>query len=110
VKIGLVKPRVFRPFPDQHLVELLGGCRAVAVLDRSISFGAMEGAGPLFLELASAFFTHKKCDVEMVDYIFGLGGRDILPEHIEQAIRDLQQIVRTGKRGPLVRYLGLRDS
>jgi len=109
VKIGLVKPRVFRPFPDRHLVEALEKCRAVAVLDRSISFGAMEGAGPLFLELCSAFFAHKKCDTTIVDYIFGLGGRDVLPEHIEQAIQDLQQIVRTGKRGPLVRYLGLRE-
>jgi pyruvate ferredoxin oxidoreductase alpha subunit len=109
VKVGLVKPRVFRPFPDRHLVEVLSGCRAVAVLDRSISFGAMEGAGPLFLELCSAFFAHKACQTEIVDYIFGLGGRDILPEHIEQVIRDLQEITRTGKRGPLVRYLGLRE-
>ncbi len=109
VKVGLVKPRVFRPFPDRHLVEALSGCRAVAVLDRSISFGAMEGAGPLFLELCSAFFAHKACQTEIIDYIFGLGGRDILPEHIEQVIRDLQEIVRTGQRGPLVRYLGLRE-
>jgi pyruvate ferredoxin oxidoreductase alpha subunit len=109
VKVGLVKPRVFRPFPDRHLVEALSGCRAVAVLDRSISFGAMEGAGPLFLELCGAFFAHKACQTEIVDYIFGLGGRDILPEHIEQVIRDLQEITRTGKRGPLVRYLGLRE-
>ncbi|MGC8875240.1 MAG: hypothetical protein ACP5SI_12445, partial [Chloroflexia bacterium] len=108
VRVGLVKPRVFRPFPDRQLVETLSGCRAVAVLDRSISFGAMEGAGPLFLELCSAFFAHKACQTEIVDYIFGLGGRDILPEHIEQVIRDLQEIVRTGERGPLVRYLGLR--
>ncbi len=109
VRIGLVKPRVFRPFPDQHLLEALGNCRAVAVLDRSISFGAMEGAGPLFLELAAALFTHGKNDAPMVDYIFGLGGRDTLPGHIEQVVSDLQEIVRTGKRGPLVRYLGLRE-
>jgi pyruvate ferredoxin oxidoreductase alpha subunit len=109
LKLGLVKPRVFRPFPHEQFVQLLGGCRAVAVLDRSISFGAMEGAGPLFLEGAAALFAHGRCDVKMVNYIFGLGGRDILPAHIEQVVKDLQGIVRTGDRGTLVRYLGLRE-
>ncbi|MGB9722889.1 MAG: pyruvate ferredoxin oxidoreductase [Chloroflexia bacterium] len=109
VRVGLVKPRVFRPFPDRHLTEALRNCRAVAVMDRSISFGAMEGAGPLFLELAAAFAVHGLGSIPLVDYIFGLGGRDTLPEHIEQVIRDLQEIVRTGRRGPLVRYLGLRE-
>ena len=109
LKVGLLKPRVFRPFPHDELAAALGHCRAVAVLDRSISFGAMEGAGPLFLELAAALFAHGRCDIPMIDYVFGLGGRDILPEHIEQAIKDLQTIVRTGDRGAMVRYLGLRE-
>lgn len=109
IKLGLVKPRVFRPFPDEQFAQLLGNCRAVAVLDRSISFGAMEGAGPLFLELAAALFARGCGDVKMVDYVFGLGGRDILPAHIEQVIKDLQETVRTGDRGTLVRYLGLRE-
>ena len=109
LKIGLVKPRVFRPFPHAQFVELLGKCRAVAVMDRSISFGAMDGAGPLFLELAAALFAHNRCDIQMVDYIFGLGGRDIVPGHVEQVVQDLQTIVRTGDRGALVRYLGLRE-
>jgi pyruvate ferredoxin oxidoreductase alpha subunit len=109
VRIGLVKPRVFRPFPDQHFIEALGHCRAVAVMDRSISFGAMDGAGPLFLELSAALFAHGKTDVKVVDYIFGLGGRDTVPGQIEQVVRDLQEIVRTGERGSLVRYLGLRE-
>jgi pyruvate ferredoxin oxidoreductase alpha subunit len=109
LKVGLIKPRVFRPFPHTQFVELLGNCRAVAVMDRSISFGAMEGAGPLYLELAAALFAHGCSDVKMVDYIYGLGGRDILPGHIEQVIQDLQSIARTGDRGELVRYLGLRE-
>jgi pyruvate ferredoxin oxidoreductase alpha subunit len=109
LRVGLVKPRVFRPFPHEQLVAALANCQAVAVLDRSISFGAMEGAGPLFLELAAAFFAHGRCGVQTIDYIFGLGGRDILPEHIETVVRDLQEIARTGQRGPLVRYLGLRE-
>jgi pyruvate ferredoxin oxidoreductase alpha subunit len=109
VRVGLVKPRVFRPFPDQHLIEALGNCRAIAVMDRSISFGAMEGAGPLFLELSAALFAHGKTDVKLVDYIFGLGGRDTVPGQIEQVVQDLQEIVRTGERGSLVRYLGLRE-
>ncbi len=109
IKVGLVKPRVFRPFPHEQLLAALGSCRAVAVLDRSISFGAMGGAGPLYLELAAAFAAHGNSSTRLVDYIFGLGGRDIVPAHIESVVRDLQEIVRTGNRGPLVRYLGLRE-
>ncbi|MBN1483998.1 MAG: pyruvate ferredoxin oxidoreductase [Chloroflexia bacterium] len=109
VKIGLVKPRVFRPFPDQQLAQTLANCKAVAVMDRSISFGAMEGAGPIFLELCAALFAHGQFETQVVNYIFGLGGRDTVPSDIEQAVRDLQEIVRTGERGSMVRYLGLRE-
>jgi pyruvate ferredoxin oxidoreductase alpha subunit len=108
VKIGLIKPRVFRPFPADELVEALHGVKAVAVLDRSISFGAMEGAGPLFLEVCAALFA-AGLDTKVVNYIYGLGGRDIVPQHFEQAASDLQDIAATGKVKSLVNYLGLRE-
>jgi len=110
IKIGLIKPRVFRPFPARELVEALKGVKAVAVLDRSISFGAMEGAGPLFLELSAALYAYGNGRGPLaVDYIFGLGGRDVIPAYIEQVAQDLLHIAETGERGDLVRYLGLRE-
>jgi pyruvate ferredoxin oxidoreductase alpha subunit len=108
VKIGLVKPRVFRPFPASELAEALRGVKAVAVLDRSISFGAMEGAGPLFLEVCAALFS-AGLDTKVVNYIYGLGGRDIFPQHFEQVASDLQDVAATGKVKSLVSYLGLRE-
>ncbi len=108
VKIGLLKPRVFRPFPSQELAAALKGVKAVAVLDRSISFGAMDGAGPLYLEVCAALFA-AGLGTKVVNYIYGLGGRDIFPEHFEQAASDLQDIVATGKVESLVGYLGLRE-
>lgn len=110
VKIGLIKPRVFRPFPAQELTEALKDVKAVAVLDRSVSFGAMNGAGPLFLELCAALYAYGNGRGPLaVDYIFGLGGRDVIPAYIEQVAQDLLRIAETGERGDLVRYLGLRE-
>ena len=108
LKVGLLKPRVFRPFPAQELTEALAHVQAIGVMDRSISFGAMSNAGPLFLELCAALQIYGS-DMPIVDYVFGLGGRDIVPSQIEQVARDLLKIAETGERGELVRYLGVRE-
>ena len=106
-KVGLLKPRVFRPFPGPELVEALKHLKAIAVMDRSISFGAMSDAGPLFLELAAAFQIYGP-QVPLADYVFGLGGRDIAPTQIESVYRDLLEIAETGQVKQLVTYLGVR--
>jgi pyruvate ferredoxin oxidoreductase alpha subunit len=108
LKVGLLKPRVFRPFPAQELVEALAHVKAIGVMDRSVSFGAMNNAGPLFLELCAALHIHGGA-MPIVDYVFGLGGRDLLPSQIEQVAHDLLKIAETGERGELVRYLGVRE-
>ena len=108
LKIGLLKVRVFRPFPARELVEALSHVKAVAVLDRAISFGAMEGAGPLFLEVCAALYA-VGAKAKVLDYIYGLGGRDVFPEYIERVARDLQEVVETGEVKSLVNYLGLRE-
>ena len=112
LKVGLVKPRVFRPFPVEEINEVLKNVSVVGVLDRAISFGAMGGyggCGPLFLEVCAGLFVGGHQSTRVVDYIFGLGGRDILPSHIESVVRDLQEIAASGKTEQLVRYLGLRE-
>ncbi len=108
LKVGLLKPRLFRPFPAQELAQALSHLKAVAVMDRSISFGAMGNAGPLYLELAAALATHG-VHIPIADYVYGLGGRDILPHEIEQVYRDALQIAATGRVEQMVTYLSVRE-
>jgi pyruvate ferredoxin oxidoreductase alpha subunit len=108
VKAGLLKVRVFRPFPGEKLAQALGHLGAVAVMDRSISFGAMDNAGPLYLELLAALAAHD-VRVPIVDYVYGLGGRDILPQEIEQVFRDALRVAETGQIERKVTYLSVRE-
>lgn len=108
LKVGLLKLRVFRPFPGQELAAALVHLEALAVMDRSISFGAMDNAGPLFLEIVTALSLH---DVRLpvIDCVYGIGGRDIQPPEIESIYRELLQIAKTGETGEKVRFLGVRE-
>jgi len=105
IKAGVVKVRCFRPFPSADLAAALSGVKAVAVMDRSESFGA-EG-GPLFLEVRSALYDTEN-RVPVVDYIYGLGGADVKTELIDRVFSDLSDIA-SGTAAPsgLV-YLGAR--
>lgn len=103
VKVGLVKLRVFRPFPKDELKEILKRMKAVAVMDRSDSFGAF--GGPVFSEVRSALLGG---DTEVVNYIYGLGGRDIRQDQVEQVITDMSAVAKTGKVKSYVNYLGVR--
>jgi len=108
LKVGLLKPRLFRPFPAKELAQALSHLKAAAVMDRSISFGAMDNAGPLFLELVAALAFHG-VHVPMADYVYGLGGRDILPREIEQVYHDLLKMAETGQVERMVTYLSVRE-
>ena len=101
IKAGLLKLRMFRPFPKNEILRALKGKKAVAVLDRSCSFGA-EG-GPLFMEIRSALFGQADAP-EMINYIYGLGGRDI-------KVTDIKDVFRAIESGQydLVNYLGVRE-
>jgi len=108
LKVGLLKPRVFRPFPAKELADTLRHLEAVAVMDRSISFGAMDNAGPLFLEVVAALALHG-VQVPVADYVYGLGGRDILPREIEPVYRDMLRVAETGRVERMVTYLSVRE-
>ena len=108
LKVGLLKPRLFRPFPAKELADALRHLKAVAVMDRSISFGAMDNAGPLFLELVAALALHG-VQAPVADYVYGLGGRDILPGEIEQVYRETLKVAETGQVERLVTYLSVRE-
>ena len=100
VKAGMIKIRVFRPFPNEKLAEALSGVKSVAVFDRSLSFGAQ--GGPVHSEVRSSMYDS---NVPIYNYTYGLGGRDLTPAMIESAYNDLSE----GKDDPAMRYLGLRE-
>ena len=106
VKAGLLKLRCFRPFPAATVAEALGDKKAIGVLDRSLSFGAQ--GGPVFLEVITSLFTHG-FSPKVLNYAYGLGGRDIAPAQIHQVYKDLIEIDREGLTESSIRYLGLRE-
>jgi pyruvate ferredoxin oxidoreductase alpha subunit len=107
-KVGMLKPRVFRPFPAQQMADALSHVKAVGVMDRSISYGAMGNAGALYLELLAAQRIYGG-NMPAVDYVFGLGGRDVPHADIESVYNDLFDILETGKIKDLVTFLGVRE-
>jgi pyruvate ferredoxin oxidoreductase alpha subunit len=106
VKAGVLKPRLFRPFPYKEMQEALAHIKAIAVLDRTDSYDGF--GGPLFKDVRAALYDAPQRP-PVVNYVYGLGGRDVNLEHIRSVYRDLEQIVRTGQVDNLVRYLGVRE-
>jgi pyruvate ferredoxin oxidoreductase alpha subunit len=106
IKAGLLKLRVFRPFPYEELAQVLADRKAIAVMDRADSYSAF--GGPLFTEVRSAMYDAKKRP-PIVNYIYGLGGRDVNLDHIRKVYNDLVEIARTGEVTQLVNYLGVRE-
>ena len=107
VKAGLLKLRVFRPFPAEEIANALSkdSIQSVAVLDKSDSLNAAGGA--LFADITSAMYTNQK-SVPIVNYVYGIGGRDTTSDQIESVFTDLQKISKNDKVQNPYRYLGLR--
>ena len=105
IKAGLLKLRVFRPFPGEEIAKALSHLKAVAVLDKADSLNAIGGA--LYSDITSSMYT-ENIHVPMVNYVYGIGGRDTKSTDIESVFTDLQEIVKTNKVENPYRYLGLR--
>ena len=106
VKAGLLKIRVYRPFPGEEVAKALSHLKAVAVLDKSDSLNAIGGA--LFEDVVSSMYVEKQ-NVPVVNYIYGIGGRDTTEKEINSVYTDLAEIAKNGKVENLYRYLGLRS-
>ena len=104
IKAGLLKIRVFRPFPADEIAKALSHVKAVAVLDKSDSLNGAGGA--LFQDITSGMYVNK-CTTPVINYIYGIGGRDTRTDEIESVFKDLQKIVETQDIGNPYRYLGL---
>ncbi|MCM8791471.1 MAG: pyruvate ferredoxin oxidoreductase [Candidatus Omnitrophica bacterium] len=105
LKAGLLKPRVFRPFPKEEILEALKKLKAIAVMDRSDSMNGHEG--PLCAEIKAAFYDIG-VNKPVLNYIYGLGGREIRPEDIALVFSELSEVAG-GKEKPKVSYLGVRE-
>jgi pyruvate ferredoxin oxidoreductase alpha subunit len=105
IKAGLLKPRCFRPLPYEEIPQELKHLKALAIMDKADSVNGYSG--PLFSEITSAMYTCK-LNVPTINYIYGLGGRDVKIDDIFEVFSDLQTILKNGKVNKVTNYLGLR--
>ena len=105
IKAGLLKIRVYRPFPSEEVANILSHVKAIAILDRADSLNAAGGS--LFEDVTSAMYV-SNIHVPAVNYIYGIGGRDTKTDDIESVYNDLLEIVKTNRIDNPYRYLGLR--
>ena len=105
IKAGLLKIRVYRPFPGEEVAKALSHLKAIAVLDKSDSLNAIGGA--LFEDVVSSMYVAKQ-NVPVVNYVYGIGGRDTTEKEINSVYTDLAEIAKNGKVEDPYRYLGLR--
>lgn len=101
-KVGVLKIRFMRPFPEEEIIEITKNAKAVGVIDRDISFGY---EGTVFTNVNSAL-AKTEFDILKLNFVAGLGGRDISKESIREAFSDL----RDGLKGIIkerVKFLSL---
>lgn len=103
-KVGVARIRVYRPFPAAELVQALGSAKAVAVLDRSETYGGQMG--PLALETAAALFKAGK-SLPLKNYLYGLGGPDITLADMERVYSELEGVA-AGSVDTSIAYLGAK--
>jgi len=106
VKAGLLRLRTFRPLPVEDIRRVLKNVKAVAVMDRCISFGG--NGGPVFHEIRHIFYDATSRPY-VVNYIYGLGGRDTSPRELRTIYEDLQRILQTQHVEKPIQYLELRE-
>ena len=105
IKAGLLKLRVFRPFPVNEIAKALSHLKAMAILDKASSLIAAGGA--LYEDVTSAMYVNN-FHVPAVNYVYGIGGRDTKADDIEGVYKDLLEIAKTGNIDNPYRYFGLR--
>jgi len=106
VKAGLLKPRLYRPFPYKEIGEALKHLKAVCVLDRADAFGGSYG--PVFIDIAASLYRYKEKPL-LINKIYGLGGRDYFPEHAALVLNELIEIIKTGEVKTFKEYIGVRE-
>lgn len=104
-KIGLLKLRVYRPFPRSYILEALKNMKAVAVIDRADSLSTM--GGPLFGDIRCALYGSS--NTLLTNYIYGLGGREVTAPDLNIIIDQILNVAKTKKIDKELTYLGVRE-
>ncbi len=105
-KAGLIKIRLFRPFPGSEIAEALKNVKAVALMDRTESYN--DCSGPIGSEVTTALY-RAKSDCLAVNYVYGLGGRDVKVEDMIGIYSELEKIAEAGEVTEPYRYMGVRE-
>lgn len=105
-KVGLIKLRLFRPFPAEEIAQALKGVKAVALMDRTESYN--DTCGPIGADVTTALY-RAKSDCLAVNYVYGLGGRDVTVKDMQGVYADLEKIAQDGKVENPYRYMGVRE-
>ena len=105
-KVGLIKIRLYRPFPAEEIADALKNVKAVAIMDRAEGYS--NHGGPLGADVMSALF-RARSGALAVNYVYGLGGRDVKVEDMEAVFETLKQIVTDNEVGETYRYMGIRE-
>ena len=103
-KVGLLKIRVFRPFPYDEIAKALSGCKIVTVMDRSTSMGAY---GPLYSEISNALYNAEAMPL-LYNRTYGLGGREMLLDDIKDVFAESKQYLESGKVETMYKFLNVR--
>ncbi len=106
-KVGAIKPRLFRPFPVDEIAAALSKFKVVAVMDKADSFNA--AGGPLFTDVTSAMYAKGVTGPKVINFIYGLGGRDVKASDVEVVYNEALKIAETGKVESVYNYLGVRE-
>ncbi|MEM0453095.1 MAG: pyruvate ferredoxin oxidoreductase [Sulfolobales archaeon] len=105
MRVGVLRLRTFRPFPNEELVKFLSDVKVVGVMDRATSPGAY--GAPLFSEVRNALFDLNS-KPSVINYIYGIGGRDLEPSAIRQIFDDLLEVAKGGVPSNCIKYVGVR--
>lgn len=106
-RAGLLKVRVFRPFPGEEMAAALKNCKAIAIMDRCEGYNAT--GGPLGAELTAALY-RAKVGAEVVNIIYGLSGRDVKVSDVEEVYEKLEKLAQGENCFGAYPYIGLRSA
>ncbi len=107
-KVGFMRVKYFRPFPADEIRQVLGQCKAVGVIDRDYSYGSPSFGGVLFHELRSTLYPLERRP-HVLNFIAGLGGREVLVRDVDQIVDIVQQAIDTGKVDQETTWIGVRE-
>ena len=105
-KVGVIKPWIYRPFPEEDLIKAVGDVKALAVLDRACSFGAPFNA--LCNDVIGTLYRRGK-NLNVFNCLYGLGGRDMTPNDLKSIFNEALEVAKTGKVKEYVKVVGVRE-